>query len=124
MSKSFDISHVTKGILMAVIIYFVLTLILSLIYYLTSISESLIHTLITAGFSVLVASFYVSFKTGSKGLFYGLTIGLGFFLLSIIIYYIFYDGNPSWKILLEKFLVSLVTGMLGGTVGSVLKSTP
>lgn len=121
MAKSFEISQVSKGILIAVIISFLLTLLLSLVYFFTSVQESLIHTLVISGISVIIASFYIAHHSGRKGLIYGLAIGFGFLLFSIIIYYIFYEGNPSWKILLEKGSVDLVTGALGGTIGAVLK---
>ncbi|NLM21367.1 MAG: TIGR04086 family membrane protein [Peptococcaceae bacterium] len=121
MSKSFDIAMAAKGILLAVFLSLLFTVVLGLIYYFTSIQESITASLVTAGLSVLVASLYISYKTGSKGLYYGLAIGIGFFLLSIIIFYIFYIGNPSWPILLLKFLVSLITGIFGGTIGAILK---
>ncbi len=122
MSKSFEVSLAAKGILIAIIISLVLTFLLSLIYYFTSVQESMIYSLLTTGISVLAASFYISSRSGSKGLFYGLTIGIGFFILSIIIFYIFYIGNPSWLILLQKLLVSVLTGMIGGITGAILKS--
>lgn len=121
MAKPFEISPAAKGILIALILSFILSLFLSVIYYFTSVQESLIHSLIIAGISVLAASFYVAYQAGSKGLIYGLIIGTGFFLLTIIVYLIFYDGSPSWKIILEKIAVSLASGAIGGTVGVILK---
>jgi len=121
MSKSFEISLAAKGVAAALIISFILTLVLSLVYYFTSLQESALYSLLVAGVSVLAASFYFTFKAGSKGLIYGLTIGIGFFILSVIIFYIFYIGNPSWLVLLEKFVVSLITGIVGGTLGAVFK---
>lgn len=121
MSKPFKAFLVTKGILIAVVISFILTLLLSLIYYFTSVQESSIHSMTIIGISIIAASFYTSLKSGSKGLIYGLFIGLGFFLLSLIVYYIFYESNPSWIILLEKNIISLSSGALGGTIGAVLK---
>lgn len=121
MSKSFETSLVTKGILITVIISFILTLVLGLVYFFTSIQNSGIHSIIIVGVSVLIASIYTAFRAGSKGLIYGVLIGLGFFLLSLVVYYIFYEGSPSWRILLEKCLVSLITGAIGGTIGAILK---
>ncbi|NLI93660.1 MAG: TIGR04086 family membrane protein [Peptococcaceae bacterium] len=121
MGKSFEILRVCKGILIALLISFILTILLSAVYYFTSIQESTIHSLITAGISVLFASFYISYQSGSKGLIYGISIGVGYFILSIIIFYIFYEGNPSLIILGEKFLASLVAGGLGGTIGAIVK---
>lgn len=121
MSRSLEISRITKGILITVIFSLILTFLLSLIYFFTSLQESSLHFVIIAGISVLFASFYVSFQSGSKGLFYGLVIGLGFFILSIIIHYLFYDNNYSLRVVLSKFIVSLSSGIIGGTIGAILK---
>lgn len=121
MPNSFRISLVTQGILIAAITSLILTLILSIIYYFSSVQESTLHSLICIAISVFSASVLVSYQAGSKGLIYGLSIGIGFFILSIIVYYIFYSGNPSWLFVLAKALVSLVAGALGGTIGAVLK---
>jgi len=123
MAKSFEISRVFKGTLIALILSFVFTLLLGVIYHLTALQESIIHAFITAGISVLLASFFISFQSGSKGLIYGISIGLGFFIFSIILYYIFYDSSPSLLIVLEKALLSLLTGAVGGTVGAILKKS-
>jgi putative membrane protein (TIGR04086 family) len=121
MAKPFEFLQACKGILMALIISLILTILLTIVYYFTSIQESLLHSLIVSGLSVLLASFYVAYQAGSKGLIYGLSVGLGFFLLTIIIYFIFYKGNPAIVIVAEKFLVSLLTGVIGGTAGAILK---
>jgi len=121
MSKSFDVLMAIKGIILALFISLVLTIILGLIYYFTSLQESMTFTLATAGLSVLISSFYITYKIGSKGLIYGLIIGFGFFVLSIVIFYIFYIGNPTWPVLILKLLISLIAGMLGGTISAILK---
>lgn len=121
MSKSLQISLVSQGIVIAAIVSLILTLILSVIYYFSSIQESTLHSIIILAVSVFVASMLVAYQAGSKGILYGLSIGLGFFVLSIIVSYIFYSGNPSWIIVLEKALVSMIAGVLGGTIGAVLK---
>jgi len=121
MSKSFDVLMAIKGIILALFISLVLTIILGLIYYFTSLQESMTFTLATAGLSVLISSFYITYKIGSKGLIYGLIIGFGFFVLSIVIFYIFYIGNPTWPVLILKLLISLIACMLGGTIGAILK---
>lgn len=121
MAKSFEISRVFKGILIALVLSLLFNILLSVIYHFTSIQSSIVHSFITAGVSVILASFFVCFQFGSKGLIYGLFIGLGFFLASLLLYYTFYEGNPSVLIILEKALVSLVAGALGGTIGAILK---
>lgn len=121
MPKSFQITLVIRGILVAAVISLILTMLLSLIYFFSSVQESMIHSLVVGGLSVLLASFYVSHLSGSRGLIYGIAVGLGFFLLSIVIYYIFYDGNPWLKIILQKLGVYVLSGAIGGTIGAVLK---
>jgi putative membrane protein (TIGR04086 family) len=121
MSKSFEVSMAAKGVLIAVFISLASTVVLSLFYYFTSVQESIAASLAAAGLSVFLASLYIAYKTGSKGLIYGLNIGSGFFILSIIVFYIFYIGNPSWNILLLKLLISLLSGMVGGAIGAILQ---
>ncbi|RJE46726.1 MULTISPECIES: TIGR04086 family membrane protein [unclassified Dehalobacter] len=117
MSKPFQLSLVTKGIALSIIISFLLTVVLSLVYFFTSVQESVLYSLLTAGIGVFIASFYIAYQSGARGLLYGLAIGIGFFVVTILIYYIFYTGNPSWKILLEKVLISPISGAIGGSIG-------
>ena len=121
MPKSFSISLVAQGIVIAAVASLILTLILSLVYFFTSVQESALHSFVSIAISVFGASLLIAYQAGSKGLIYGLTIGLGFFVLSLIVSLIFYSGSLSWLIVLEKALVSHVAGVLGGTLGAVLK---
>lgn len=121
MTQSFQIPRAAKGVLVGIVISLVLTLLLSLVYYLTPVQESAIYSLVITGLSVLIASFYIAFQAGSRGIYYGLAIGIGFFLLTIIIFYIFYEGNFAWLTVLEKLGICLVSGLIGGTIGAVLK---
>jgi len=121
MSKSIEFSQTVKGIVTALILSLILTLLLSLVYFFTSFQENIIHSLFVSGLSVLIASFYISYQSGSRGLINGLLIGAGFFIISVIIFYIFYIDNPSWLILLEKLSVSLIAGIIGGIVGVIVR---
>jgi putative membrane protein (TIGR04086 family) len=121
MSKPFQLSLVTKGIALAIVISFLLTVVLSLVYFFTSVQESVLYSLLTAGIGVFIASFYIAYQSGARGLLYGLAIGIGFFVVTILIYYIFYTGDPSWKILLEKVLISPISGAIGGSIGVLTK---
>lgn len=121
MSKSFQISLVAKGIVIAIVISFILTIVLSLLYFFTSLQESFLYSLLAAGIGVLAASIYISYQAGTRGIIYGLSVGIGFFLISIVIFYIFYAGDPSWKVILEKVLISPVSGVIGGTIGAICK---
>ena len=121
MSKSFNITSVIKGVLIAVILSLGFNLMLSLVYYFTSLQESLIHSLIITALSVLTASFYVAYLSGSKGLFYGLTIGIGTFLMNLLIFNMFFVGDPTWKVVLLKMAFNVFPGAIGGSMGVILK---
>ena len=122
MSKPFRIVLIAKGILIAAIISLLLTIILGALYYFTSLSESVIYTICCNAIGILISSIYTSYKAGSKGLIYGISIGGGFVILTIIVYLIFSSFTPSITILAEKVLVSLVSGGIGGSIGALIKS--
>lgn len=121
MPKSFQITLAAQGVIISAVLYLILTLFLGFIYYFTSLPESGYFSLIITGLSVLPAAFYICYRSGSRGLLYGLTIGLGFFLLSFVIYLIFYQNNSTMIIIAEKLFVSLLAGGLGGILGAILK---
>jgi putative membrane protein (TIGR04086 family) len=121
MPKPFQILLVAKGIVIAAVITLVLTLILSLVYYFTSVQESMLHSFLCLAIGITSASIYTSLEAGSKGLIYGLAVGFGFFLITLIVHLVFYTDNPSWLVLIEKLLISLAAGALGGTLGALLK---
>jgi putative membrane protein (TIGR04086 family) len=121
MGKTFQLSLVSKGILVSIVISLILSLILSLIYYFSNLAESVILNFLCTAVGVFGGSLFVSYKAGSKGLYYGLTVGLGFVVLTLILYFIFSTASLSWLILGEKSVISIFAGCLGGTLGAVLR---
>lgn len=67
--------------------------------------------------SIFIGSVYATFKVESKGLVIGLSIGLFYVSVSILIgLYVAQDNLSIW-VLLNKYLAGIAAGGLGGLVG-------
>lgn len=117
MSKSFHVSLILKGILLATIFALLLSLVFGVLLSFTSLPESELAINIIVGASVFVAALVTAYKAGTKGLYYGLSVGLGFILLVLILSAIFWSGTPSWFKMAEKSIIALVSGGIGGIIG-------
>ncbi|CAA7601270.1 Protein of unknown function (DUF3792) [Acididesulfobacillus acetoxydans] len=120
MSKSFQLSLVFKGILLAAILALILALGLGVLLSLTSITESGLAVTGIMVFSIFIASVLSARQAGSKGLYYGLLIGLGYVVLLLLVAGIFRDTAPSPLSVAEKLLQALVAGGIGGITGVLL----
>lgn len=117
MSKSFHVSLILKGILLATIFALLLSLVFGVLLSFTSLPESELSINIIVGASIFVAALVTAYKAGTKGLYYGLSVGLGFIVLVLILSAIFWSGTPSWIKVAEKSIIALVSGGIGGIVG-------
>jgi len=120
MSKSFQISLVLKGILLASILALLLSLLFGALLSFTSLPESELSINIIFGLSVFIAGFITAYQAGTRGLYYGLSIGIGFTLLVLMLSGVFWVDTPSWLKMAEKTIVALVAGGVGGIVGVLL----
>jgi len=121
MAKSFKGAYIFKGLFVTILISFIATLIMGLIYSFSPVLESQIHNLVIIALSVLLGSFYTTYNLGTKGLIYGLLVGFCFFIFSLIVYYIFSDSGSSFSIIIERLVICLITGAIGGTAGVISK---
>jgi len=117
MFKSFQFSLILKGILLAAILAMLLSLAFGLLLSFTSFPESDLSINLIFGASILVAAFITAHQAGTKGLYYGLAVGLGFIVLVLILSAIFWSEAPSWLKMGEKTILALVAGGVGGIVG-------
>ena len=117
MFKSFQFSLVLKGILMAAITALLLSLAFGILLSFTKIPESDLSLSIIFGFSIMISSFITSNQTGTKGLYYGLSIGLGFIILVLILSAILWSDTPSWVKISERTILALTAGGIGGILG-------
>lgn len=117
MFKSFHVSFILKGILLATILALLLSLVFGALLSYTSLPESKLSINIIFGASIFVAALVTAYKAGTKGLYYGLSVGFGFILLVLILSAILWSGTPSWLNLAEKSIIALVSGGIGGIIG-------
>lgn len=117
MSKPFQFSLILKGILLAATLALFLSLVFGLLLSFTSIPESDLSSNIIFGVSIVVAAFIIAHQAGTRGLYYGLAVGLGFILLVLLLSGVFWSSSPSWLKMGEKTILALVSGGVGGIVG-------
>ncbi|SDG85163.1 TIGR04086 family membrane protein [Desulfosporosinus hippei] len=117
MSKSFQISLVLKGILIASILAMVFSLVFGILLSFTSLPESNLIINIIFGASVFISAFITAYQAGTRGLYYGISVGVGFILLVLIISSVFWSDTPVWLKIAEKAIVALLTGGIGGIIG-------
>lgn len=121
MPKSFHLSLVFKGILIAAGIALLLSLILGLLLTFTPLQESSIAYNLIVGVSVFVAAVITAYRAGMKGLFYGIGIGIGFIMLLLLLFTVLSPDSPSWLSLGEKSIIILAVGGIGGIIGVVVR---
>lgn len=123
MPKSFQLSLVLKGILLAAVLALLLSLGFGLLLTFTAIPESDLSINIILCVSILVSALMTAYQAGTKGLYYGLSVGLGFILLLLVLSAIFMADTPSWLKIGEKSILALVTGGVGGIIGVLFNRT-
>lgn len=107
-----------KGMLLALALSIIFSVLSGLIYHLTSIPE---HTLPWAAALILGASACggaasAGRNAGNKGLYHGILVGLLFFLAVWLAAGLFMPGQAVLSNL-QKFIITLVAGSLGGIIG-------
>lgn len=117
MSKSFHLSLILKGILLATILALLMSLVFGALLSYTSLPESELSINIIFGASIFIAALVTAYKAGTKGLYYGLSVGLGFIVFVLILSAVFWSGTPSWLNMAEKSIIALVSGGIGGILG-------
>ncbi|AHF06757.1 TIGR04086 family membrane protein [Desulfitobacterium metallireducens] len=121
MPKSFKLSLVVKGILISALFALILSLLFSLILTFTRIPESELSLRIIYGISVFFGAALTSYQSGTKGLYYGLAVGVGFILFLLLVSAILISSSPAWLGIGEKTVISLVWSAIGGVIGAILK---
>jgi putative membrane protein (TIGR04086 family) len=102
---------------LATILALLLSLVFGILLSYTSLPESELSINIIIGASIFVAAFITAHQAGTRGLYYGLSVGLGFILVGLILSTILWSGTPSWLAMAEKAIIALVSGGIGGIVG-------
>ncbi|KXZ39424.1 putative membrane protein, TIGR04086 family [Alkalithermobacter thermoalcaliphilus JW-YL-7 = DSM 7308] len=120
MSK---ISNLFKSLGYAYLVTMALILIYNLVLTYTNIQTSTIPlaTSIITTMSAAVAGMYMSYKSASKGLLYGLLAG-AFYVISLILVYYLVDNSFSLQVVnVYKMLLNTIAGGIGGIIGVNIK---
>lgn len=117
-----DIGGIARGTALTAAIAFAGTLIMGVIYHFTGISESTLP--LAASVILFIGVFYGGFtaarRSGNRGLFHGLGVGILMFILIWILMGVFLPAGVFFVPLMQKLAICLVGGSLGGVVGIAL----
>lgn len=110
---------VGRGLILAVFGVAALSLFASILFYFSGLSEALLPwaTAFVIFFGVSFGASAASRQAGGKGLWHGLAVGLGFFLITILVSAIFLSESLTLLGIGAKLLLSASAGMLGGIFG-------
>lgn len=123
IKKTDYIRYILKGLAVSYIITFAIILIMALLLTYTSFKEStipIINTIAMIG-SIVCGSIYLTLNTGEKGWLNGMLIGFLYFLILLILTKTFVKTLNFNVYSFSKFMISLVTGIIGGMIGINLK---
>lgn len=111
--------YLLQGLLLAFIVTAILILISSIILTYTNLSESKMNLLNTVVMilSITSGSIYVAIKAKEKGWLNGGILGLGYFLIILLINLIFLKPLTIDIFLFSRLIISIVMGVIGGIIG-------
>ncbi len=117
-----DFTGIFRGSAVAVAIALIGSFFLGMIYHFTGLTESTLplsaSVILLAG--VFCGGFTAARRSGTKGLFHGLGVGLIIFILIWILMGIFLPAGVAFLPLVKKLFICLVGGALGGVAGIAL----
>ena len=114
-----NISVELKGLGIAALLGILLCALASTLIYFTGLRETLITTF-SKGIlfiSVLTGGCSVAKARGNKGLVRGMSLGLMFFILMLIVTLLGSSSHISWQGFLYTLLACLIAGGIGGILG-------
>ncbi len=119
--KSVELSAIGKAFLFSCI----LCIVLATIFYYTGLRETLLPSLgkIILTIAVFFASAQVSHYHGNKGLVRGVTIGIIFFIIVLILTLIFNKTILSFVAFFYSLAICVIAGGLGGILGIGLSNS-
>lgn len=118
-----NIKYMFKALVLSYILTFILVLIISFLLTYTSLKESnipLLNTIIMI-ISISVGSIYIAIKLEENGWLNGGILGILYFLILVFLNYLFVKPFTFDIFSISKFLISLITGIIGGVLGINLK---
>lgn len=107
------------GVFRAILLAVVLVLLASTVVYFTHLDERVLQWVVDAGsFAVLgIASFVTARREGKYGLLYGVVIGAGYAVLTLIIGTLLFPPFSGVATFLKRLGFSVLAGACGGILG-------
>jgi len=117
--RALDWAAIGRGLLLALVLAIVLSLFATLLLHFTSLSERLLPWITAAILlvSVFCGGGLAAARAGGKGLLHGLGVGLAFFVLMLVLGTLLFPGPATLMGVLEKLLLTVSAGALGGILG-------
>jgi len=118
LSRLFE-NPVILGILGAIVIGLIGTILLSVIFYFTSLSESYLQLAGTTLYLIgaFAGGFMAAKKAGNRGIMYGAEVGLIYFLIFLFIMLISSPASLSALTVVLRGIYTLIVAAAGGIVG-------
>lgn len=117
--ESFSLRAAGGGVLRAVLLAVVLVLLASTVVYFTHLDERVLQWVVNVGsFVVLgVASFVTARREGRHGLLYGVAIGAGYAVLTLLLGTVLFPPFSGATLFLKRLGFSVAAGACGGILG-------
>lgn len=115
--------HILKSLGLALCSTLILLFIVSILLTYTPLKESTMSTIntIIMIISITIGSIYVAIKVEEKGWINGGIIGGLYFIILLLLNYLFIKPFQMDIYTLGKFIVALITGIIGGMIGINMK---
>ncbi|NLW22734.1 MAG: TIGR04086 family membrane protein [Tissierellia bacterium] len=115
--------HILKSLGLALCSTLILLFIVSILLTYTPLKESTMPTIntIIMIISITIGSIYVAIKVEEKGWINGGIIGGLYFIILLLLNYLFIKPFQMDIYTLGKFIVALITGIIGGMIGINMK---
>jgi putative membrane protein (TIGR04086 family) len=115
----FSLSTELKGLALSTLVALVLGFLATVLVYFTPLQETLLDSLarLIMILAVFTGGSYVARTRGRQGLIGGVTLGILFFILMLILSLIFNPALISFKTFIQQFLICIIAGALGGVLG-------
>lgn len=115
----FKIASVLNGLIWSLSVSILLSIVITFFLHFTALSEELIPAFATLIFfmSILIGSIVSAKSAGSKGLIHGLSIGIIYLAISLVLGLIFINNPFNWLVFLKKIAYTFLAGAIGGVVG-------
>jgi putative membrane protein (TIGR04086 family) len=123
-TEDFRLSYALKGFLWSIAITVILAIFSALLLQYTGLSESLLSGFAAFIFfiSTFIGSTIAAYTAQGKGLLYGATVSLSYFLLTLLGGLLLDISLLSFAFILKRFGLAACAGILGGVIGVGLVS--